>query len=62
MLVNIMVFKLVLIKACFDPLSYYFFLNLHPIVNKKSMEWKIWLSLQYQKTITLNRTINVFYH
>lgn len=36
MLVNIMVFKLVLIKACFDPLSYYFFLKPHSIVNKKS--------------------------
>ena len=36
MLVNIMVFKLVLIKACFDPLSYYFFLKHRPIVNKKS--------------------------
>ena len=35
MLVNIMVYKLVLIEACFDPLSYYFFLNPHPIVNKK---------------------------
>ncbi len=37
MLVNIMVDKLVLIKACFDPLSYYFFLKQHPIVNKKSL-------------------------
>ena len=54
MLVNIMVDKLVLIKACFDPLSYYFFLNLHPIVNKKSMEWKIWLSLQYQFIMLYN--------
>lgn len=36
MLVNIMVFKLVLIKACFDPLSYNFFSNHRPIVNKKS--------------------------
>ena len=36
MLVNIMVSKLVLIKACFDPLSYYFFLKPHSIVNKKS--------------------------
>lgn len=36
MLVNIMVFKLVLIKACFDPLSYYFFLKPHSIVNKKT--------------------------
>ena len=35
MLVNIMVYKLVLIEACFDPLSYYFFLNPHSIVNKK---------------------------
>ena len=31
-----MVDKLVLIKACFEPLSYYFFLKQHPIVNKKS--------------------------
>ena len=38
MLVNIMVYKLVLIKACFDPLSYNFFLIPHPIVNKKSKE------------------------
>ena len=36
MLVNIMVYKLVLIEACFDPLSYYFFLNPHSIVNKKT--------------------------
>ena len=40
MLVNIMVFKLVLIKACFDPLSYNFFSKPRPIVNKKSMELK----------------------
>ena len=46
MLVNIMVFKLVLVEACFDPLSYYFFLKPHSIVNKKSEELKIWLSLQ----------------
>ena len=39
LLVNIMVFKLVLIKACFDPLSYYFFLNPHLIVNKKSLDF-----------------------
>lgn len=30
-----MVFKLVLIKACFDPLIYNFFVTYHPIVNKK---------------------------
>ena len=35
MLVNIMVDKLVLIKACFEPLSYNFFSKPHPIVNKK---------------------------
>ena len=35
MLVNIMVFILVLVEACFEPLSYYFFLNPHSIVNKK---------------------------
>ena len=35
MLVNIMVFKLVLIKACFEPLSYNFFSKPHWIVNKK---------------------------
>ena len=46
MLVNIMVFKLVLIKACFDPLSYCFFLNPHLIVNKKFQEFKNLLSLQ----------------
>ena len=37
MLVNIMVFKLVLFKACFEPLSYNFFLNPHSIVNKKQV-------------------------
>ena len=36
MLVNIMVFKLVLIEACFEPLRYNFFLKHHPIVNKKN--------------------------
>ena len=35
MLVNIMVDKLVLIKACFEPLSYYFFSKPNSIVNKK---------------------------
>lgn len=35
MLVNIMVFKLVLIKACFEPLSYNFFSKPHSVVNKK---------------------------
>lgn len=35
MLVNIMVFKLVLIKACFEPLSYNFFSDYRPIVKKK---------------------------
>ena len=41
MLVNIMVYKLVLIKACFEPLSYNFFSNYRPIVNKKTVEFKI---------------------
>ena len=41
LLVNIMVFKLVLNKACFDPLSYNFFLKPHSIVNKKTVELKI---------------------
>ena len=36
LLVNIMVYKLVLIKACFEPLSYNFFLNHRSIVNKKT--------------------------
>ena len=36
LLVNIMVYKLVLIKACFEPLRYYFFLKYRPIVNKKT--------------------------
>ena len=40
MLVNIMVSKLVLIKACFDPLSYNFFSNQRSIVNKKTKELK----------------------
>ena len=36
LLVNIMVYKLVLIKACFEPLRYYFFLKYRSIVNKKT--------------------------
>ena len=36
LLVNIMVYKLVLIKACFEPLRYNFFLKHRPIVNKKT--------------------------
>ena len=35
MLVNIMVFILVLVEACFEPLSYNFFSKHRPIVNKK---------------------------
>ena len=41
MLVNIMVDKLVLIKACFEPLSYNFFSKPHPIVNKKNQVFNI---------------------
>lgn len=36
MLVNIMVFILVLVEACFEPLSYNFFSKQHSIVNKKT--------------------------
>ncbi len=41
MLVNIMVFILVLVEACFEPLSYNFFSKQHSIVNKKTEELKI---------------------
>ena len=53
MLVNIMVDKLVLIKACFEPLSYNFFSKPHPIVNKKI---KISTSLRASDALTTRCT------
>ena len=61
MLVNIMVFKLVLIKACFDPLSYNFFSKHHPIVNKKSKISTSPHASDAQTTFTTGKTSTMFH-